>query len=162
MSDELRLSISGLAAKIGNELAVSQWITIDQRMIDSFAAVTGDYQFIHVNPARARQESQFGGTIAHGLLVLSLLPALAHQSLPAIDGRKMNINYGFDRVRFTTPVPVGSDIRARIMLKDVTRKSPQNLLIRYGVTVEIKGAEKPAVMIDWLTLMIVDEPLAVA
>ncbi|MDN7179242.1 MaoC family dehydratase [Caballeronia sp. SEWSISQ10-4 2] len=161
MSDDcqLRLSVSGLVAKIGSEIAVSKWVTIDQSMIDSFATISGDFQFIHVDPARARRESQFGGTIVHGMLVLSLLPALAHQSLPAIDGRKININYGFDRVRFTTPVPVGSDVRARIMLKDVTRKSRQNLMIRYGVAVEIRGIENPAAVIDWLTLMILETPV---
>lgn len=138
---------------IGREVGLSPWRTIDQNLIDSFAAVTGDHQFIHVDPARAAQ-TPFGSTIAHGMLVLSLVSAMASETLPVIHDSVMGINYGFDRVRFISPVPVGSRLRGRLVLTELTRRSPDQVLTRYAVTIEREGAEKPAATADWLTITV--------
>lgn len=137
----------------GREVGVSSWRTIDQKLIDSFADVTGDHQFIHVDPIRAAQ-TPFGSTIAHGMLVLSLISAMAYDALPVIRGRTIGINYGFDRVRFVSPVPVGSRLRGRFVLTELSRRGQDQVLTRYAVTVEREGADKPAASADWLTLTV--------
>jgi acyl dehydratase len=147
-----------LRARIGGELGVSYWITVGQAMIDRFANVTGDHQFIHVDPARAAAETPFGGTIAHGFLTLSLLSHMGAEALPRIAGRVRGINYGFDRVRFLTPVPAGGRVRGRFALADLQARSPQEILIRYAVTVELDGADRPALAADWLALVVLAPP----
>jgi acyl dehydratase len=151
MSQEIDLE--DYRAQVGREIGVSQWVTVDQKRIDAFADVTDDHQYIHVDPARAA-ETPFGGTIAHGLLVLSLLSTMAYDALPVIRGTVMGINYGFDRVRFTAPVPVGSRLRGRFVLSEVTSRSPEQVLTRFAVSVEREGADKPVLAADWLTLTI--------
>ena len=147
-------SVDALSDRIGEEIGVSGWRIVDQGMIDQFAAVTGDHQFIHVDPARAAAETPFGGSIAHGFLTLSLLSVLGQEALPVIEGRAMGINYGFDRIRFLSPVPAGARIRARFVLADLARRSTTEVMLRYQATIEIEGSAKPALAADWITLVV--------
>ena len=150
----ISISIDDLTSLIGQEVGVSSWKVIDQDRIDRFAAVTEDLQFIHVDPERALAETSFGGTIAHGFLTLSLLSAMGQEALPAIRSRTMGINYGLERVRFLSPVPVGARVRGRFTLADVSMRSATQVMLRYQVTVEIEGAEKPALAAEWITLAV--------
>ena len=135
---------------VGNELGVSEWHTIDQKQIDAFADVTEDFQFIHIDPERARRETPFGGTIAHGFLSLSMLSKMAYSAMPTLNGAAMSVNYGFDKIRFLTPVRAGKRVRARFVLSEVTMKSPKELLARTATTLEIEDEPKPALVADWL------------
>jgi acyl dehydratase len=148
------LSLEDLEARIGQEIGLSDWHEITQDLIDRFAAVTGDDQFIHVDPARAAAETPFGGTIAHGFLTLSLLSLFGREALPAIKGRVMGINYGFDQVRFLSPVRSGSRVRGRFTLASLDRRAERQILLRYAVTVEIEGVAKPALAAEWLTMAV--------
>jgi acyl dehydratase len=150
----LTASIDDLKSRIGQEVGVSSWKLIDQDRIDRFAAVTEDLQFIHVDPERALAETPFGGTIAHGFLTLSLLSAMGQEALPAIRSRTMGINYGLERVRFLSPVPVGARVRGRFTLSEVSMRSTTQAMLRYHVTVEIEGAQKPALAAEWITLAV--------
>ena len=132
------------------ELGATDWVTLDQERIDQFAEATGDHQWIHVDREMAAQ-GPFGGTIAHGYLSLSLLPGLLPEVL-TIDGARMGINYGIDRVRFTAPVPVGSQVRLKARLMSAERRG-EGVLYKVGVEVEIKGAEKPALVGEVLYLV---------
>ena len=144
------ITADDLKKMIGQEVGVSDWLQIDQQRIDQFAQATDDFQFIHVDPDRAAA-TPFGGTIAHGFLTLSLLSYLGNSDgRPKIAGTRMAINYGLDRVRFVTPVKVGSRIRARFTLKDIQEKQPGRYLITHHVVVEIDGEDKPAMVADWL------------
>jgi acyl dehydratase len=154
LSSTPAMSLDALAARIGEEVGVSSWHALPQERIDAFAEVTADRQFIHVDPRRASAEAPFGGTIAHGFLTLSLLSAMAYEALPAIEGRVLGINYGFDRVRFLAPVPAGARVRGRFVLADLVRRSPREVMLRHGVSVEIEGGAKPALAADWLTLAV--------
>jgi len=140
--------------RIGTEIGVSGWQTVDQKMIDEFGTVTLDRQYIHNDPARAAAESPFGGTIAHGFLILSLASRFAFDSFPNQDGQVMGMNYGFDKVRFLTPVSSGTRVRGRFIAKDIVRKTDSQLLQTSAMTVEIEGAAKPALVADWLTLAV--------
>lgn len=148
------ISIDALKAKIGTEIGVSDWHVVAQDMIDRFADVTGDHQFIHVDPARAKQETPFGGTIAHGYLMLSLLAPMGYEALPPIEGATVRINYGLDKVRFLTPVRPGSRVRAHYTLREVTTRSEKEFLLKNEVTVEIEGADKPALYAETLIVVI--------
>jgi len=147
------IALDELIALAGTEAGVSRWFTIGQQRIDSFADITEDRQFIHVDPEAAR-DSPFGGTIAHGFLTLSMLSALAIDALPSVEGRAMGVNYGFDKLRFVSPVPAGGRIRGRFKLQSVTSRSPTEFLARYIATVEIEGAAKPAIVAEWLTVLV--------
>jgi acyl dehydratase len=149
------VSIDQFIALAGSEIGISGWFTIDQKRIDAFAEVTEDRQFIHVDPEAARA-SPFGGTIAHGFLTLAMLSALAMDALPEIEGRAMGVNYGFEKLRFLSPVPAGARNRGRFKLESVTARSPIEFLSRNIVTVEIEGADKPALVAEWLTLSVLD------
>ncbi|HWM60388.1 MAG TPA: MaoC family dehydratase [Pseudonocardia sp.] len=140
-ADELR-------AAAGSSIGTSDWVTIDQGRIDLFADATDDHQWIHVDAARAA-DGPFGATIAHGFLSLSLLSALIAQ-VYEIDGGKMGINYGLNRVRFTAPVPVGSRVRGHVELLDVS-DFDGGVQLTTKVTVEIEGAQRPALVAEWLT-----------
>jgi acyl dehydratase len=146
-------SIDGLRAEIGI-VRLSPWFVVDQATIDRFADATLDHQFIHVDPARAA-ETPFGGTVAHGLLTLSLLPhlltSIPERKLPAV---RMGVNYGFDRVRFVHPVRSGSRIRAAATLVSMDEITPGQFQQTHDVTVEIEGADKPALVATWLTRFI--------
>ena len=137
-------TIADLAAFAGREVGVSDWVTVDQAMIDAFAAVTGDHQWIHLDVERARREMPGGSTIAHGLLTLSLLAGL-QQSLYRIEHRSRGVGYGFDRVRFLTPVPAGARVRLRLAL-DRTEPILGGVRFYFGATVEIEGQSKPALV----------------
>jgi acyl dehydratase len=135
-----------LRALTGQEVGVSDWLTMTQEMIDRFADLTDDHQWIHVDVERAKRESQFGGTIAHGFLTVSLLPRLSHEAMDVRADFKMRVNYGFNRLRFVSPVPAGARIRARFTAQKVTENEATWL-----VTVDIEGSGKPALVAEWLT-----------
>lgn len=141
-------------AKVGHDLGVSDWRTIDQATVDAFAEVTGDHQFIHVDPERAAH-TPFGETIAHGFLTLSLLASLLPPDLVILEGVRMGVNYGFERVRFLAPVRVGRRIRARHRLLKLEDKGGGRWLTTAEVTVEIEGEEKPALIAEWLGMQYV-------
>jgi acyl dehydratase len=132
------------------DLGATDWVTLDQKRINQFAEATGDHQWIHVDPEMAAQ-GPFGGTIAHGYLSLSLLPGLLPEVL-TVEGARMGINYGIDRVRFTAPVPVGSHVRVKAKLLSAERRG-EGVLYKLGVEVEIKDAEKPALVGEVLYLV---------
>jgi acyl dehydratase len=140
--------VDELRGAVGSQLGVSDWITIDQSQIDTFADATLDHQWIHVDEALAAA-GPFGGTIAHGFLTLSLLSHLVSQTF-RIEGTKMGVNYGLNRVRFTSPVPVGSKVRGNVELVDVT-DIEGGVQMTTKVTVEIEGSERPALVAEWLT-----------
>src|ERR1700719_3657590 len=123
-----------LRALIGQEVGASDWWTMTQEMIDRFADLTDDHQWIHVDVERAKRESQFGRTIAHGFLTVSLLPRLSHEAVEVRADFKMRVNYGFNRLRFVSPVPAGSRIRGRFTPKNVTENE-----VTWLVTVEVEG-----------------------
>ncbi len=145
------LSQDDYRAKIGTEVGVSDWIVVDQAKINAFAECTGDHQFIHVNPEMAKQ-TPFGTTIAHGYLTLSLLAVMAYGGMPGIEGTKMGVNYGLNKVRFMAPVKSGKQIRGRFKLVDVTERAPGTLQSTVEVSVEIDGETKPALIAEWVTL----------
>lgn len=134
---------------VGTEVGVSRWFVLDQARIDAFAAVCEDGQFIHTDPARAAR-TPFGGTVAHGFLTLSLLSAMAYDAQPPTPGMAMSVNYGFDRVRFVSPVPSGSRVRGRFTLAAADRTGAE-ITLRWAATVEIEGHDKPALVADWIT-----------
>jgi acyl dehydratase len=138
-----------LSTYIGAQLGPSEWLQVDQERINQFADVTMDQQFIHVDPAAAAQ-TPFGTTIAHGFLTLSLLTYLCADLTLMPENAVMGINYGLDKVRFLQPVTVDSWIRASARVLDVTEKGPGRYLVKYEVTVEIKGQDSPAMVAEWL------------
>ena len=144
-----------LLAKVGTVTGVSEWMTVDQETINKFADATGDHQFIHVNPEMAKM-TPFGTTIAHGFLTLSLMPALsAKADLPRLDGIKMGVNYGCDKLRFLAPVKSGKRVRAHFKLVSLEEKRPGQWQQTLEYTLEIEGAEKPALIAEWITQMFV-------
>ena len=140
-----------LAGLVGTEIGVSDWIAVEQDRVNQFADVTEDHQFIHVNPEMAKM-TPFGGPIAHGFLTLSLLSKFSEGAGLVIDGIKMGVNYGFEKVRFLAPVKVGKKVRGSFVLKSVDEKRPGQFLLTYTVTVEIDGEDKPALVADWLAM----------
>lgn len=142
-------SIDGLRAMVGRGAAVSDWLEVSQARIDEFAVATGDRQWIHVDVARARRESPYGGTVAHGFLTLSLLAPLFQATVEMSEAR-MGVNYGFDRVRFTGPVPAGARIRARFVLAKLDEVAG-GVQMTWHVTVEREGESKPVCIADWIT-----------
>lgn len=150
MSKEISLAeVKGL---VGTEVGTSDWITVDQAMIDAFAKATLDDQFIHTDPERAKAESPFGGTIAHGFLTLSLLSAMNYSALPKIREQTMGINYGFDKLHFVTPVKSGVRIRGHFTLAEARFRGAAMLMTSYDVTVEIENEKKPALTARWTTI----------
>ena len=147
------LTLDAARAKIGEDLGVSDWMLVDQPLVDAFAEVTGDKQFIHVDP-EAAANTPFGGTIAHGFLTLSLLATLLPPNLILIEGVAMGVNYGFEKVRFLSPVRTGRRIRARHVLANVEAKGLNRVLTTTTVTVEIEGEDKPALIADWLGMQV--------
>ena len=145
---------SDLPSLVGQEVGLSRWITVDQARIDAFARITEDEQFIHVDPERART-TPFGGTIAHGFLTLSLASAMSYDAVAPLDGMVMGVNYGFDKLRFLAPVPAGSNIRGRFKLLSAEDKGDGRWLLKHELTVEIEGADKPALIAEWLSMQMV-------
>jgi len=147
-------SLDDIRSRVGEEVGVSSWLTIDQARIDAFADAAEDHQFIHIDPAAAAAAG-LSGTIAHGFLSLSLLSRMAADAMLLPEGLKMALNYGFDRIRFLAPVRSGKRVRGRFVLDSVEEKAPGQWLMRHNVTVEIEGEDKPALTAVWLGLMFV-------
>ena len=138
-----------LKALVGHEAGVSAWFAVTQDLISQFAELSGDTQWIHVDPERARTESPFGTAIAHGFLTLSLMSRLVREAVDLQDDFKMGVNYGFNRLRFPAPVPSGSRIRARVTL-NALKESTGHVEIAWGVTIEIENSARPALVAEWL------------
>jgi len=147
------VSLEAYQKMVGREIGVSSWHVVDQTRIDSYADVIEDHQFIHVDPERAKKETAFGTTIAHGFLTMSLLSIMSYEVMPVISGTTMGVNYGFDKLRFISPVRSGSRVRGRFTLAEATLRKPKELQSRTHVTVEIEGEEKPALVADWIGLI---------
>ena len=145
---------TALNARIGQEVGVSNWIAVDQAMINQFAETTHDDQWIHIDPDRAARDTPFGGTIAHGFLTLSLASRFAYDCFPMLPGQTMGINYGFDRLRFLSPVRPGNRLRGRFTLTEVRLRKPTELMRRTEMTIEIEGQDTPALVADWLGLTV--------
>jgi len=147
------ISLSEMPGLTGKEVGVSDWIVVDQSMINLFADATHDHQFIHVDEERARAESPFGGTIAHGFLTLSLLSAMNFDCVPKVREQTMGINYGFERIRFMSPVKAGARVRGRFTLTDTRFRGAGMLMTTYDVSVEIENEKKPAMTATWITIV---------
>ena len=145
-------TLDEIRARVGEEIGVSSWLTVDQHRIDAFAEATEDRQFIHTDPAAATQ-TPFGGTIAHGFLSLSLLSRMGAEAMLIPEGVKMAVNYGLDRVRFLAPVKSGARVRGRFTLDSLEEKAAEQWLMRHTVTVEIESEDKPALTAQWLGLI---------
>jgi acyl dehydratase len=147
------ISLEQYQAMVGREIGVSSWHLVDQKRIDVYADVIEDHQFIHVDPVRAKAETAFGTTIAHGFLTMSLMSIMSYEVMPVISGTTMGVNYGFDKLRFISPVRSGSRVRGRFTLAEAKLRKPKELQSRTNVTVEIEGEEKPALVADWIGLI---------
>ena len=140
-----------MTAKVGETLGTSEWLLVDQEMINKFADATGDHQFIHVNEDMAKM-TPFGGTIAHGFLTLSLFPVLmAKSDCPRVEGVKMGVNYGGNKVRFLAPVRSGKKIRGHFKLLELEEKRPGQWQQTLEFSVEIEGEDKPALIAEWIS-----------
>jgi acyl dehydratase len=140
-----------LFALKGKDIGTSEWMLIDQDRVNKFAEATGDFQFIHVDPERAKL-TPFGGPIAHGFLSLSLLPVLTAQAdLPRLDGVKMGVNYGGNKTRFIAPVKVGKRVRGHFKMLDIEEKRPGQFQQTMEFSLEIEGEDKPALIAEWIT-----------
>ena len=148
------ITVKEMRDKIGEEISVGDWFEITQDRINQFADCTGDHQWIHVDLEKAAK-GPFGKPIAHGYLTLSLLPTLQSGARFSIKGTKMGINYGLNKVRFLTPVPVGSRIRSRGVLSNIEEKEGGRILITNTLTIEIEGVAKPACVAESLSLIYV-------
>ena len=142
------VDLSQLGGLVGREVAISDWLVITQDRINAFADATGDHQWIHVDSGRARAETPFGATIAHGFLTLSLLSALMRDAI-TVEGPRMTLNYGLNRVRFVSPVTSGSRVRARVALATIDDMG-DSIQVTWGVTIEREGGDKPAVVAEWI------------
>ena len=151
---EIDAAKAAMEAQIGEEVGVANWITVDQAMIDQFADVTHDHQWIHIDPVRAAAETPFGGAIAHGFLTLSLASRFAYDCFDLAPGQTMGVNYGFNKLRFLNPVQAGSRLRGRFTLKAVTQRNATDLLRETQLKIEIEGSDTPALVADWLGLAV--------
>ena len=142
---------------LGKTLGRSPWLLMDQVRIDAFADTTEDPQFIHIDAARAAAETSLGGTVAHGFLTLSMASRMMQDTVAPFEGQVMNLNAGFDRLRFLTPVRSGSRIRGVFKLKDVKQTSTTQLRIVTTLTIEIESATKPALVTDWVNVTVFPE-----
>ncbi len=149
-------SISTISQFVGQELGVSEWMTIDQERINHFADFTGDHQWIHVDVERAKRESIFGTTIAHGYLTLSLAAALSMGLGLVPAGVSQVLNYGLDKVRFLAPVKAGSRVRDRVVLLSAEPQGKGRILLKFRNTIEIEGETKPALIADALSLLVTE------
>jgi acyl dehydratase len=146
------MSLDEIKSYVGKEIGVSDWFPIDQSRIDKFADLTEDHMFLHVDPERARQ-TPFGGTIAHGLLTLSMMPVMAYQAVPGVSGTRMGVNYGYNKVRFMAPVKSGKRIRGHFTVKSVQPAEGGRVQLTHDATIEIEGEEKPALAAEWVTMV---------
>ena len=148
------LELPAYRGLIGREIGASGWHQIDQAMIDAFAELTFDQQFIHVDPVRAGATA-LGGTVAHGFLALSLLSHFAYQVVPPLAGAVMSVNYGIEKLRFLAPVRAGARVRGRFAMKDLRERRAGEWLLVLDVRVEIEGGDKPALIAEWLGLHVI-------
>lgn len=149
------LTLETLQSEVGAETGVSDWFEVTQENVNTFADVTKDHQFIHIDPVEAAK-TPFGGTIAHGFYTMSMLSHFAESGCGvSIKDAKMGVNYGCDKLRFIQPVRVGSRIRGRSVLNSVVEKKPGQYLFTQTITVEIEGSDKPALIAEWLTMAFV-------
>ncbi|HTO65732.1 MAG TPA: MaoC family dehydratase [Bradyrhizobium sp.] len=146
------ISLEAYQNMVGEEIGVSSWHVVDQKRIDHYADVIEDHQFIHVDPERAK-ETPFGTTVAHGFLTMSLLSIMSYEVMPVIEGTTMGVNYGFDKLRFISPVRSGRRVRGRFVLAEAKLRKPTELQSRTNVTVEIEGEDRPALIADWIGLI---------
>ncbi|CAK02061.1 MaoC family dehydratase [Bartonella tribocorum] len=151
-----KIAVQDVATFIGKEIGLSEWRLVTQDMINQFAGATDDHQWIHVDEEKAKK-TPFRGTIAHGFLTLSLLSTLAYEALPELEGAAMGINYGFDKVRFMSPVKTGARVRARFLLDDAEIRPSGRVVFHYGVTVEVEKLKKPALTAQWLIVAVLGE-----
>jgi len=148
-----QVALDELESFIGKETGTGEWFLVDQERINNFADATEDHQFIHIDPERAK-DTMFGSTIAHGFLTLSLMPKLCEGAMLDVKDISMGINYGFDKMRFMTPVKVDSRVRAVVVLKDVKIKGGgKRALLTSSVTIEIEGEKRPGLVCEWLTMV---------
>jgi acyl dehydratase len=152
--DMSNLTLAGLGERIGQELGVSGWVTIDQARIDAFASCTGDHQWIHVDIERAKQESPFRSSIAHGYLTLAMVAPLAMEIGVIPSDASAGLNYGIDKVRFLAPVPAGARVRLRVVLTGIEPREGGQMIMRTQNTLEVEGSEKSALIAETLTLLI--------
>src|SRR6201985_3411083 len=144
------VSLAAYQAMVGKEVGVSSWHVVDQGRINVYADVIEDHQFIHIDPERAKRETPFGSTVAHGFLTMSLLSIMSYEVMPVIEGTTMGVNYGFDKLRFVSPVRAGARTRGLFTLMKGKLRKPKELQSRTNVTVEIEGESKPALVADWI------------
>ncbi|WP_298106809.1 MaoC family dehydratase [Bradyrhizobium sp.] len=147
------VSLASYQAMVGQEIGVSSWHLVDQNRINVYADVIEDHQFIHVDPERAKRDTAFGSTVAHGFLTMSLLSIMSYEVMPVIEGTTMGVNYGFDKLRFISPVRSGSRVRGRFKLIGAKLRKPKELQSHTNVSVEIEGEDKPALVADWIGLI---------
>ena len=149
-----KISVNKLPTLIGKDLGCSDWLSIDQDRINLFADCTEDHQFIHIDEDRAKKETPFGGTIAHGFLSLSLLSKLSNGVAVELENVKMAINYGFEKIRFIQPVPSGSKGRAHFFLNNADERKPNQWMLTYDISLEIEGSDNPVLSAQWLTIQL--------
>lgn len=149
------ITVADIPASVGQEVGRSEWRAVTQQMIDAFAEATDDHQWIHLDAERAAKETPFGGTIAHGFLTLSLLSTLAYEALPELEGATMGVNYGFEKIRFASPVKSGARVRAIFVLANADIRKSGRILFTYDVTLEVENTIKPALTATWQTLSVV-------
>jgi acyl dehydratase len=154
MKEHGEITLTEYRSRVGQVLGQSEWQVVSQPMIDQFADVTGDHQFIHIDP-QAAARTPFGTTIAHGFLTLSLISKMSFSAVPPIKGAKMTINYGMNSVRFITPVKSGTRVRGEFKLKGCTERQPGQWQSVLEVSVAIEHAEKPALVAEWLAVTVV-------
>ena len=149
-----KITLDDIPGAVGSVVGTSDWREITQEMIDKFADATDDHQWIHCDPERAAKETPFGTTIAHGFLTLSLASRFFYDCIPPFPDQAMGINYGFDKLRFLSPVRAGAEIRGRFVLSQIRKRSDTELLRSHTLTVEIKNHETPALIGRWLGLTV--------
>ncbi len=150
----LAAAVKAAQDRIGHDVGVADWIIIDQKMINEFAKVTHDEQWIHVDPERAAKETPFGGAIAHGFLTLSLASRFAYECFEELPGQVMGVNYGLNKLRFLMPVKAGARVRGRFTLIDAKARDATSMLQTNNLTIEIEGEETPALIAEWLGLTV--------
>ena len=150
-------SFQTLKAREGEKIGVSDWLLVDQEMVNEFATLTQDHQFIHLDSKRAAVETPFGGAIAHGFLILSLVSKFALEVLPEDESNNIRVNYGFDRIRFISPVMCNSRIRGHFTLRNLIMSKPKELKQVYSLSVEIEQFDRPALVADWIVLTIFEK-----
>ena len=150
------LSLEAYKEMVGQEIGLCDWLLIDQQRVDAFADITEDRQYIHIDPVAAAA-TPFGGTVAHGFLIMSMLSAMVAAATPSIEGAAMAVNYGMNNLHFIRPVRAGKRIRARFTLLDLKERTSHQWQTTLSVKVEIEGEEKPSIVVEWSILYLFDQ-----